>query len=533
MCEGENIGKPGLLRGVLADQRCMWMEKEAEESLKEVKHVKYSDHRSHAQTMEAQQSGSPESGSPSPVSSTSTDTGKLPSVQQILPSLLNLHNWSLTSALGNAAQNANQAHSNVLPRTSAAANFLLANQALGLQQAQQFLQASANTSQPMLSMPGSGMANNNQLLTSALAGLQAGNNPQNTPAGVSLMNQLQIHQLLNSGLSGNQVLAAALNNQLFAAAQNQLAQSGMMNQSSVIRRAGKSSVGSTGDVGQKSIVMPHIMKTEDTDEEDDESANSENGLDDKEERDRLDRGPTIAQLTNTPGVIRSTKSSGYAHSNKSSFNLNPKKSVSPPTSASSPSSAPTSTSPAANSARHHRLEKSVICTARSATSNIVDGIDLEEIREFAKRFKMRRLSLGLTQTQVGQALSATEGPSYSQSAICRFEKLDITPRSAQKIKPVLERWMKEAEERYENGGQNLAEFVGCEPNKKRKRRTSFTPQALEVLNAHFEKNTHPSGAEVTSLADELNYDREVVRVWFCNKRQALKNTIKKIKNSTN
>jgi hypothetical protein len=30
---------------------------------------------------------------------------------------------------------------------------------------------------------------------------------------------------------------------------------------------------------------------------------------------------------------------------------------------------------------------------------------------------------------------------------CRFEKLDITPKSAQKIKPVLERWMKEAEER--------------------------------------------------------------------------------------
>jgi len=29
----------------------------------------------------------------------------------------------------------------------------------------------------------------------------------------------------------------------------------------------------------------------------------------------------------------------------------------------------------------------------------------------------------------------------------RFEKLDITPKSAQKIKPVLEHWMKEAEER--------------------------------------------------------------------------------------
>ncbi|KAK1335003.1 hypothetical protein QTO34_004579 [Cnephaeus nilssonii] len=230
----------------------------------------------------------------------------------------------------------------------------------------------------------------------------------------------------------------------------------------------------------------------------------------------------------------------------------------------------------------------------------VDGVNLEEIREFAKAFKIRRLSLGLTQTQVGQALSATEGPgvqpvSHLQadsrllSAVnqagrqeahpgrglslrlfflnfpprhtilrshfflpqeaqentiassltaklnpgllypARFEKLDITPKSAQKIKPVLERWMAEAEARHRAGMQNLTEFIGSEPSKKRKRRTSFTPQALEILNAHFEKNTHPSGQEMTEIAEKLNYDREVVRVWFCNKRQALKNTIKRLK----
>ncbi|KAK2146462.1 hypothetical protein LSH36_606g03008 [Paralvinella palmiformis] len=169
----------------------------------------------------------------------------------------------------------------------------------------------------------------------------------------------------------------------------------------------------------------------------------------------------------------------------------------------------------------------------AAEGTIVDGVNLDEIREFAKRFKIWRLSLGLTQTQVGQALSAREGPSYSQSAICRFEKLDITPKSAQKIKPVLERWMAEAEERYKNGMQNLSEFIGSEPSKKRKRRTSFTPQALEVLNEHFERNTHPSGAEMTELSEKLNYDREVIRVWFCNKRQALKNTIKKLKTDHN
>uniref|UniRef100_A0A3Q3WW65 POU domain protein n=1 Tax=Mola mola TaxID=94237 RepID=A0A3Q3WW65_MOLML len=155
-----------------------------------------------------------------------------------------------------------------------------------------------------------------------------------------------------------------------------------------------------------------------------------------------------------------------------------------------------------------------------------EGINLEEIREFAKNFKIRRLSLGLTQTQVGQALTATEGPAYSQSAICRFEKLDITPKSAQKLKPVLEKWLAEAEHWNQKGQQNLMEFVGGEPSKKRKRRTSFTPQAIEALNSYFEKNALPTGQEITEIARELNYDREVVRVWFCNRRQTLKNTSK-------
>ncbi|XP_029035721.1 POU-domain protein pdm3 isoform X3 [Osmia lignaria lignaria] len=189
-------------------------------------------------------------------------------------------------------------------------------------------------------------------------------------------------------------------------------------------------------------------------------------------------------------------------------------------------------------------------TINEATNNVVDGINLEEIKEFAKVFKLRRLSLGLTQTQVGQALSVTEGPAYSQSAICSalatqmyaatqiasqqhatFEKLDITPKSAQKIKPVLERWMKEAEERYKSGVNHLTDFIGVEPSKKRKRRTSFTPQALELLNAHFDRNTHPNGNEITNIAQRLGYDREVIRIWFCNKRQSLKNTLRSLSKS--
>ncbi|CRL04915.1 CLUMA_CG018178, isoform A [Clunio marinus] len=178
--------------------------------------------------------------------------------------------------------------------------------------------------------------------------------------------------------------------------------------------------------------------------------------------------------------------------------------------------------------------------------SIPEGIDLDEINEFAQAFKLQRLSLGLTQTQVGQALSVTEGPAYSQSAICSalaarmyaavqlssqqqqmFEKLDITPKSAQKIKPVLEQWMKEAKgSRFKMSESPLTDFMGVETSKKRKRRTSFTPHALEILNSSFERNTHPSGTDITSLAQALGYEREVIRIWFCNKRQALKNTVR-------
>ncbi|CAF1126324.1 unnamed protein product [Adineta ricciae] len=171
--------------------------------------------------------------------------------------------------------------------------------------------------------------------------------------------------------------------------------------------------------------------------------------------------------------------------------------------------------------------------AAITSTTTVDGINLDEIKKFAKAFKLRRLALGLTQTQVGQALSVTRGPAYSQSAICRFEKLDITPKSASKIKPVLEKWMHEAELKYgdrlKNGPTNLHELVTDLNTKKRKRRTSFTPQALEKLNDAFELNTHPSGIDMSTLAQLLNYDREVIRVWFCNKRQALKNSAKKFK----
>lgn len=49
-----------------------------------------------------------------------------------------------------------------------------------------------------------------------------------------------------------------------------------------------------------------------------------------------------------------------------------------------------------------------------------------------------------------------------------------------------------------------------------------------VINT-INTNTFPfSGSEITGLAHRLGYEREVIRIWFCNKRQALKNTVRTI-----
>lgn len=96
--------------------------------------------------------------------------------------------------------------------------------------------------------------------------------------------------------------------------------------------------------------------------------------------------------------------------------------------------------------------------------------------------------------------------------------------------PVLEKWMREVEEKRAKGLLNgiLAENMACEVSvdgtKKRKRRTAFSQAALDRLNAFFQTKSHPTADEMDILADELKYDRETVRVWFCNKRQSLHKT---------
>ncbi|XP_069493457.1 pituitary-specific positive transcription factor 1 [Ambystoma mexicanum] len=144
----------------------------------------------------------------------------------------------------------------------------------------------------------------------------------------------------------------------------------------------------------------------------------------------------------------------------------------------------------------------------------MDSPEIRELEKFANEFKVRRIKLGYTQTNVGEALAAVHGSEFSQTTICRFENLQLSFKNACKLKSILSKWLDEAEQ----VGALYSEKVGAN-ERKRKRRTTISIAAKEALEAHFGEQSKPSSQEIMRMAEGLNLEKEVVRVWFCNRRQ--------------
>ncbi|XP_044298311.1 pituitary-specific positive transcription factor 1 isoform X1 [Varanus komodoensis] len=143
-----------------------------------------------------------------------------------------------------------------------------------------------------------------------------------------------------------------------------------------------------------------------------------------------------------------------------------------------------------------------------------DSPEIRELEKFANEFKLRRIKLGYTQTNVGEALAAVHGSEFSQTTICRFENLQLSFKNACKLKSILTKWLEEAEQ----VGALYNEKVGVN-ERKRKRRTTISIAAKEALENHFAEQSKPSSQEIMRMAEGLNLEKEVVRVWFCNRRQ--------------
>ena len=56
-------------------------------------------------------------------------------------------------------------------------------------------------------------------------------------------------------------------------------------------------------------------------------------------------------------------------------------------------------------------------------------------------------------------------------------------------------------------------------DRRRKRRTTIGLMAKDSLEIQFQTQPKPSSLEITRISARLQLDKEVVRVWFCNRRQ--------------
>ena len=139
-----------------------------------------------------------------------------------------------------------------------------------------------------------------------------------------------------------------------------------------------------------------------------------------------------------------------------------------------------------------------------------------ELEQFARMFKQKRIKLGFTQADVGQELTNYGNP-FSQTTICRFEALQLSFKNMLKLRPLLQRWLEDAENN--SVGTRVGEKVQF---KKRKKRTSIESSTKAVLESHFCMHPKPSAQEISNLANTLKLEKEVIRVWFCNRRQKQK-----------
>uniref|UniRef100_A0A8C9WF87 POU domain protein n=1 Tax=Scleropages formosus TaxID=113540 RepID=A0A8C9WF87_SCLFO len=145
-----------------------------------------------------------------------------------------------------------------------------------------------------------------------------------------------------------------------------------------------------------------------------------------------------------------------------------------------------------------------------------DAPTSDDLEQFAKQFKQRRIKLGFTQADVGLALGTLYGNVFSQTTICRFEALQLSFKNMCKLKPLLGKWLEEADS--STGGASSLDKIAAQ-GRKRKKRTSIEVSVKGALESHFLKCPKPTASEIAALADSLQLEKEVVRVWFCNRRQ--------------
>ena len=172
--------------------------------------------------------------------------------------------------------------------------------------------------------------------------------------------------------------------------------------------------------------------------------------------------------------------------------------------------------PSANSSTSETDESNILPSNPLDDDETQLHMDNNDLNRFSKQFKQRRIKLGYTQADVGLALGNLYGNVFSQTTICRFEALQLSFKNMCKLRPLLAKWLEDSES--QTGTSNSMEKIAAS-GRKRKKRTSIEISIKQTLEIQFTRNPKPAAQDIAQLADQLQLEKEVVRVWFCNRRQ--------------
>uniref|UniRef100_A0A0N5B2N0 POU domain protein n=1 Tax=Strongyloides papillosus TaxID=174720 RepID=A0A0N5B2N0_STREA len=193
-----------------------------------------------------------------------------------------------------------------------------------------------------------------------------------------------------------------------------------------------------------------------------------------------------------------------------------------------------------------------------------ENIHLMDLENFASHFKNSRIRYGFTQGDVGHQLGHIFGGEVSQTTISRFEALNLSYKNMIKQKPFLEEWLRitqqlmieghtvedimknklhckysiqgrtaeiknievlpffEEDQKEHLNNKNNLKTIRNPILKRRRKRTNLDITQREYLNRTFCIEPNPDHGKMEEIALDLGLDKEIVRVWFCNKRQKMR-----------
>lgn len=170
-------------------------------------------------------------------------------------------------------------------------------------------------------------------------------------------------------------------------------------------------------------------------------------------------------------------------------------------------------------------EENVISELQLPSNGREVKMSVDEMKTFAKKFKQQRVRFGFTQTDVGLSLGNMLGNLFSQTTVCRFEAIQLSHNSMCKLYPLFSKWLEEVECNLSGSSSSLVGTVNKSIHafpsscKKRRKRTSLDVELKGTLEALFSANQKPNGTQLDEIGKQLNIEKDVVRVWFCNRRQ--------------